>query len=413
MRKNGVNRTLTPIDGGVCAPSGFRAGGIYANIERKQENVSRETNIIPRADLGLLLADRRYPTACVFADGRCGVPSKVTKKHIQSGYSRAMLVNSGIANAFGESIEKAEKTTRRICQKVAKVAKIIEEDVAIASTGKLGLPFDETPVLENIDMLVQSVTATSEGSLALATAMMTTDYKPKQLAFSFYVGDVPCKIGVVCKGSARVCPNMATTLCFITTDVCISPKMLDKALRSAVSETLNNLVGDGISSPNDCAYIIASGKAGNYIIENSDSEYRKFLYALKETLFFVCKALVLDEPNKKLLVCKMQGVKSSRLAKFLAKEVIKVSGVRTKIAQNAFDVEDVLHILSTVDENIPLERTEISIATNAGVRVLYEDGKTLNGADKPFIDENNIEYVEIRVQLNDGNYQATAIGNDG
>ncbi len=405
MRKNGVNRTLTNIQGGVCAPSGFRASGVYANIEQKTDNVSRET----REDLGLILGAQRYPTACVFASKGYGAPTALSKKHIQSGYARAIVVNSGIANAFGDN---AEKSARTICQSVGKYARILEEEVVIASTGKLSVPFNEKPVLENIERLVSRLEDTNEGSLAFARAIMTTDNSPKQFAYSFYIGDIPCKIGVACKGNARVCPNMATTLCFMTTDVNISPKMLTKALQTAVNDTLNMLVCDGISSPNDCACIMASGLAGNYIIDRADSEYNKFLYALKETLVQVCRLIALDYPNEKLLVCKLQGAKSPRVSKTLAKEVVKSSGIRRKIAQNSFDVEDVLSLLRTVEEGTDLSKVEIAVATKKGKRVLYEDGRALKIMQEELGKTLDGQEVEILIKLNDGNYQATAIGND-
>ena len=139
MRKNGINRNLTQIAGGVCAPDGFSAGGVYCGIRKKDNLVSRETNSTILEDLGLITADKRCPVACVYAkDGVLGAPSKITQRHLKSGYARAILVNSGIANVYGDG---AERSALEICRAYAGKALITPDEVAIASTGSVGERF--------------------------------------------------------------------------------------------------------------------------------------------------------------------------------------------------------------------------------------------------------------------------------
>ena len=251
MRKNGVNRQLEPIEGGVCAPAGFQASGL--------------------GGLALIVGEKRFPAAGVFSQSAVvGAPVTVSKKHIRSGYARAIFVNSGEANVFQEN---GESSAKEICETVAKRLHCDTEEILIASTGKIKSRFDAQNILKNVEPLTQNLGCSHEHSLSAARNIMTTDKSVKQISFAFDVGDYRCKIGAIFKGNNRVCPNMATTLCFLTTDVNITPQMLQKSLSSAVSETLNLLDLDGLASPNDSVCIVSSRKAGNYQISSADSEF--------------------------------------------------------------------------------------------------------------------------------------------
>ena len=135
MRKNAVKKELTEIDGGVCAPSGFRANGVNCGIV----NDNKE-------DLSLVAAEQRCACACVYAESDClGAPSKLVKKRL-AGYARAVIVNSGIANVY---MQGGEKVARDICRALSNKLLVREEEIAIASTGKIGnLPI--SPVLSKI-----------------------------------------------------------------------------------------------------------------------------------------------------------------------------------------------------------------------------------------------------------------------
>jgi glutamate N-acetyltransferase/amino-acid N-acetyltransferase len=160
----------------------------------------------------------------------------VTKKHLRSGKARAILVNSGIANV---GVEKGEKEAEKVSGMLWRKLHIEASETVIASTGAITGVFPSDKIIEKADALIEGLGVGEEYSLSVARAMMTADKKPKQLAFSFEIGDYVCKIGAVFKGAKRVYPNMATTLCFLTTDVAIDSEYLQKALSFSVSETLN------------------------------------------------------------------------------------------------------------------------------------------------------------------------------
>ena len=311
MRKNGVNKEMKPIEGGVCAPLGFKANGIHCGIRK----------IKSKKDLALILCKKRAATACVYTTNLVkGAPIIVTQKHVEDGYARAVIVNSGNANTCNaDGIEIADG----MCALVEKHCGIPASDVVIASTGVIGQKLSLEPIAGGMKELVEGLESTSVGSLAAAEAIMTTDTVPKELAYEFQLGEIKCHIGAICKGVGMLCPNMATMLMFITTDVSISPEMLQKALSCDVSETFNMVSVDGDTSTNDMVTVLANGMAGNTEINADGADFEVFMQALNTVTVYLCRCIAGDgEGATKLLECKVTGAATSRIAKTVAKSVI-------------------------------------------------------------------------------------------
>ncbi len=398
MRKNGVNKELRAIDGGVCAPSGFCANGVHCGFLPDTE----------REDLALIFADKRAPVACVFSTGGvCGAVATVTKKNISSGYARAIIANSGAANVTKEGIPLA----KQVCLEVAKRTKALETEVVIASTGKIGKPLSLATFTKGIDNLIQGLSATEAGSGAAARAIMTEDQTPKQIAYAFDLGAFPCKIGAIFKGGARVSPNMATTLCFMTTDANISPKMLQKALNTAVRDSFNMLDIDGISSPNDTVCILASGNAGNCRIDYEDTEYKKFVDALCEATRRICILLAKDVKDmQKLLVCKVRGAKSKRTARAVARAIVCADGVRRKMKEQQLDLDGILGAAYGTGEELEWENLSIALSSKLGSLVIYEENFATAFYSEAVEKVLSAEEIEISVSLGKENFAAQAIG---
>lgn len=398
MRKNGVNKELIPIDGGVCAPSGFKANGVKCGFLPDTE----------REDLALVFADKRVPTACVFSTGAfCGAPAIVTKKNVASGYARAAIVNSGVANLTGDGVSLAKS----VCRELSSRTKALETEIVIASTGKIGRPISLTTFLKRMDELVNGLSDTDEGSKAAARAIMTEDRTAKQAAFAFELGAFPCKIGAIFKGGARVSPNMATTLCIMTTDVNISPKMLQKALDSAVKETFNMLDVDGISSPNDTVCVMASGNAGNCRIDYEDTEYKKFADALQEAARRICVALAKDVGDvKKLLVCKVRGARSKRMARAVARAVVCADGIRNAISESRLEPDGILGAAYVTGEEFAFENVSLEISSEYGSLAIFEGNAATEFYPETVGRVLSAEEIEIRIALGIGNFSAQALG---
>lgn len=400
MRKNAVNRQLTPIEGGVCAVDGFSAGGVACGIRGNGA-----------LDLASILSNKRCPVACVFSTSqKVGAPITVTRKNIKSGYARAIVANGGVANVF---LPNGERLAQKVCMFAEKSFNILREETVVASTGAVGCCLDSAPFERGLAKMPNCMMAGTQGSEAAAMALSDKNSKTGQLSYTFELGDFTCRIGAIFKGAMHVAPNMATTLVFLTTDVCISPKSLQAALSVSVKETLNLLNIDGQPSPNDMVCIMANGRAGNWIIDRVDTEYHKFCYALRAVLTEVCRAIAAGENNeRKITFCQVTGAKSKQLARGLSKKLVGLPTIKNSFCGKnvVLDVEGVFYALAEMDPIHSYEKIQIFLRSAKGEILLFEDGKRL-----PFFEERirgllNEKEVGICVALNAGNYASCAYG---
>ncbi len=397
MRKNAVNKQLNVLEGGICAVSGFTANTVRCGLRADTEG----------DDVGIVVSDKKCAVAFLGdSSPMAGAPVKVSRRHVQFGHARGILCNNGIANAYGE---QSERIAKLMCWEVAKRLKIDAVDFVIASTGEIGKTLDLDAFAAGVPQLVRGLDCVKDKDLAFAQVLDAT--QPKQLAFSFQLGDFTCKIGAVFKGNQRVAPNFATTLCFMTTDVNISSEMLQKALTTVVNDTFNQLSVDCISSPNDCVCILANGKAGNYQIAQEDTEYKKFIYVLGETLDKICKCLVSNpEKQEEAFLCKVKGARSKKLARHITKSVVTAVGIKERLQYGLVDVQDLLCCIIGNGESIELNELKISVQSQHGVIVLFEDAQPIK------VERGMIEKVVmgedfcVELDFKQGNYTATAYG---
>lgn len=401
MRKNGVNKNLTPIEGGLCAPLGFSASGIHCGIRKNKT----------KKDLALVVAEKKCATACVYTTNLVkGAPIIVTQKNVADGYAQAIIVNSGNANTCNANgIEIAEG----MCQLVEKNCGIKASDVVVASTGVIGQQLSLDPIEKGMKELVAELGNAHENSLAAAHAIMTTDTVEKQVSYEFELGDFKCKIGAICKGSGMICPNMATMLMFVTTDVNISPEMLQKALSADVKDSLNMVSVDRDTSTNDTLCIMASGLAGNAIIDKPDTEYKKFCYALHQVTAEMCRKIAADgEGATKLIECKVSGAKSKQVARAVAKSVVCSDLLKAAIFGADANWGRVLCAIGYSGADVDVNKIGVAFESCVGKIQVCEDGMGIPFSEelaKKILSEKEIY---ILVDLNDGNYQSIGWGCD-
>ena len=387
------------ISGGVCAAKGFSANGIHCGIRKNKT----------KRDLSLIYSEVRANAAAVYTTNLVkGAPLAVTKRHLMDGCAQAVICNSGNANTCNANgLEIAEQMSELL----AGALKISADDVVVASTGVIGQPLDITPIANGIPSLVAGLSA-ENGALA-AEGIMTTDTKKKEVAVSFEIGGVTCKMGGIAKGSGMIHPNMATMLVFITTDCAISSEMLGKALSGDVQNTFNMVSIDGDTSTNDMVTVLANGMAGNALIASEGEAFDTFMKALNTITVALCRAIAADgEGATKLLECKVSGASDLATAKTVAKSVICSSltkaamfgadanwgRVLCAIGYSGADVD-----VNLVDVQFVSAKGEISVCKNgAGVEFSEEKAKEI-------LLENEIE---IRVSLNSGDACSTAWGCD-
>ncbi|MCL2402534.1 MAG: bifunctional glutamate N-acetyltransferase/amino-acid acetyltransferase ArgJ [Oscillospiraceae bacterium] len=309
---------MTYIQGGVCAAQGFRASGIHVGVK---------TNNTDKKDLALIIADHLCNAAAVYTKNVVqAAPILVTKDHLKNGKARAVLVNSGNANACApQGVENANKS----CAVLAATLGIDPADIIVASTGVIGQKLPVQVIVDGIPQLVQNLSYT--GSQNAASAIMTTDLAMKELAVEFELNGKSVRIGGIAKGSGMIHPNMGTMLAFLTTDCAISPDMMQQALIHATNVSFNRVSVDGDTSTNDMLSLMASGMAGNGEIVSDGVDYQIFLAALCDICKEFAKMIAADgEGAQHLITCIVRGAKTEAEAEALSKSVI--SSTLTKAA---------------------------------------------------------------------------------
>ena len=385
-------------EGGVTAAKGFTANGIHCGIRKNKT----------KRDLSLIFSSVPANAASVYTTNLVkGAPLTVTKKHLEDGKAQAVICNSGNANTCNANgIEIAE----RMSELTAAALGIQPEDVIVASTGVIGQPLSLEPIATGMEALAAGLGAHS--GLA-AEGIMTTDTKKKEIAVSFDIGGVECKIGGIAKGSGMIHPNMATMLVFITTDCAISTQMLKKALSTDIQSTFNMVSVDGDTSTNDMVSILANGMAGNKEITSEGEDFSEFMKALNTVTVYLCKAIAGDgEGATKMIECSVTGAKELMTAKTVAKSVICSS--LTKAAMFGADANwgRVLCAIGYSGAAVDIDKVDVAFASAAG-----EIAVCKNGAGVDFSEEKAkqilLEHeITIKIDLNDGDACAVAWGCD-
>ena len=390
---------MKKIQGGVCAPIGFKANGVHCGIRKNKT----------KRDLSLIVSDVRAAAACVYTQNLVkGAPILVTKKHMADGYASAIVCNSGNANTCNEN---GEEIAEQMCGLVADAAGISANDVIVASTGVIGQPLSLDPIREGMPSLVSGLS--EEGSSLAAQGIMTTDTIPKEIAYSFQLGGKECHIGAIGKGVGMINPNMATMLIFITTDAAISPAMLQKALSADVKDSFNMVSVDGDTSTNDMVAVLANGCAGNEPVTEPGKDFNAFRKALNKVTTYLCRKIAGDgEGATKLLECKVTGAKSKAAARTVAKSVIKSNLFKAAMFGADANWGRVLCAIGYSGADVDITKVSVDFRSRAGELAVCR-----NGSGIPFSEEEakkilSEKEIEILIGLDDGSGKATAWGCD-
>ena len=392
------------IEGGVCAAKGFRANGIQCGLVHAGASLTTKKN-----DLALIVADDECSAAAVYTTNKVkGAPIIVTKRHLENGKARAVIVNSVNANTCNADGEFKAKS---MCRLAAEELGIDENDVIVASTGVIGQPLPIEPIAAGIPALVAGLTY--DGNQRAVEAIMTTDTMQKEVAVEFVLGGKTCRMGAMLKGSGMIHPNMATTLTFITTDAAVSPELLQRALSDVVKVTLNRVSVDGDTSTNDMVCIMASGAAGNKELTAENKDYDTFVNALYNIMLNLARMMARDgEGATKLIECRVSGAESEKSAEIVAKSVITSSLLKSMIFGEDANAGRIYCAIGYADADFEISRADIAVASVAGKVVL---GK--NGCVVPFSEEEakkvlEAEEIQILVELGEGTGNAVCWGCD-
>ena len=393
---------LTYIDGGVCAAKGFRSAGIHVGV--KTHNVNKK-------DLALIASDVDCATAAVFTTNVVkAAPIHVTKAHLADGKARAVIANSGNANACAP---QGEENAERMCAAAAKVIGCKPEDVLVCSTGVIGQTIKIDVIEEGVPKLFPLLEASAAGSDAAAHAIMTTDTVKKEAAVETTVGGKTVHIGGIAKGSGMIHPNMGTMLCFLTTDCAISSAMIHEALLETAKVSFNRISVDGDTSTNDTCLVLANGQAGNPEITEKNEDYAAFVEALKALCVSLARMMAKDgEGAKHLITCTVEGAKDEAQAETISKSVI--SSTLTKAAIFGCDANwgRVLCAMGYSGEQFDPEKVDVSFASSAGSIAVCQQGRGLSFDEdlaKKILTESE---VTIAITMGEGNGSCTCWGCD-
>ena len=271
------------VPGGVTAPPGFLAGAVHVGI--KPENLKK-------ADLALVCSEAPSVCAAVFTTNKIkAAPVKVSNAHLRTKDVRAVVLNSGNANACTglPGIEHA----KRMARAVGWVMGLRERQVLVCSTGRIGVPLPIERIEEGITKVATVLSPT--GGRAAARAIMTSDTFSKEQAVKVLLPDDRIlTIGGMAKGAGMISPNMATMLCVLSTDAPVEKKDLQRALTDAVEQSFNRITVDGDMSTNDTVILLANGTAGGEKLAAGAEGFERFQLALNHVTRQLARLIVED-----------------------------------------------------------------------------------------------------------------------
>lgn len=387
------------INGGVTAAKGFKASGIHCGIRKNQT----------KKDLAMIVSDTKCTAAAVYTQNKVyGAPITVTRNNISDGYAQAVIVNSGNANTCNaDGVEKAQM----MCDIASKALGVDSKDVIVASTGVIGMTLDITPIAEGAPALASQIS--ENGGHDCAEAIMTTDTLPKEVAVEMEISGKKVTLGACCKGSGMIHPNMATMLCFMTTDCNISSAYLQKALSDVVKDTFNMISVDGDTSTNDMVCIMANGKAENDIIDSDSADFETFKQALMSVSVKLSRLIAGDgEGAQRLLECNVTACTDEATAKKIAKSIICSSLVKTAMFGADANWGRILCAIGYTEGDFSVDTIDVYLSSCKGTIKVCE-----NGAGIPFSEEKAKEIlleseITLDVDMRQGEYSATAWGCD-
>jgi glutamate N-acetyltransferase/amino-acid N-acetyltransferase len=381
--------------GGVTTPRGFRAGGSYAGIKTYGPE--------PRLDVALLLSEVEATVAGVFTTNRiCGAPVTVCRERLKGGVARALVANSGCSNVAVQSgVADAEQMTRIAAAHLG----VSAEQTFVASTGVIGrrLPMDK------LQSGIESIAVDAQGGAAFSRAIMTTDMVAKSRAAEVSINGVSYRIGAAAKGVGMSHPNMATVLCFLTTDAPVAAPFLQHTLKRVADRTLNMVDIDMDTSTSDTMLIFANGLAGGQQLVAGGPGAEDFEAALLE----VCTALARDlardgEGAKTLIEVVCRNAKTDEDARLVARTIVSSPLVKTMVTGRDPNPGRVLMATGRSGADVDVSRIGVWI----GKEVAFQNGAATDTPYAALRAAMMHDEVQLVVDLGLGSASATAWGCD-
>ena len=393
---------IEKIQGGVTAAKGFQAAAAEANIKYKG-----------RTDMAMVYSTVPCRAAGTFTKNLVkAAPVKWDQAVVYDrGRAQAVVVNSGIANACtgAEGYEYCRKTA----DAAAKALQIPEDSVLVASTGVIGMQLPIDRIEAGVSAMAPMLSDSEEAGHAAAKAIMTTDTRPKEVAVEMTLGGKKVTLGGMSKGSGMIHPNMCTMLCFLTTDACISQKLLLEALQADVKKTFNMISVDGDTSTNDTVLLLANGQAGNPEITEKNEDYQTFCEALRIVNTTLARMMAGDgEGATALFEVTVKGAKNWEQAAVLARSVVSSSLTKAAIYGHDANCGRVLCAMGYAGVPFDPDKVDLWFESRAGKIKVIEDGMLTAYSEEEATAILSEDEVTAVADIKEGQAEATAWGCD-
>lgn len=394
---------MNTITGGVTSPKGFAAASCHAGIKK---------NGTP--DMAMIISDVPCETAGTFTQNIIkAAPVIWDRQVVYSGLkTRVVVINSGIANACTgkEGIEVCRLTSEAVAEAVEGQS---ADSVLIGSTGVIGPQIPMEPIRNGIRIMVPTSDHSAEAGNAAARAIMTTDTHPKEVCVTFEIGGTTVTMGGMCKGAGMIHPNMATMLCYITTDCAIEKGLLQEALSDVVQDTFNMISVDGDTSTNDTVLVLANGMAENAKITEKGADYDAFYSAL----FYVMRELSMmiagdGEGATALFEVQVVNAETKPQAKVLAKSVITSNLTKAAIFGHDANWGRIVCAMGYSGAEFDVDKTDIDFVSEGGSLRIVTDGVATDYSEEEATKILSYPKVTALIDLKAGDAKATAWGCD-
>jgi glutamate N-acetyltransferase/amino-acid N-acetyltransferase len=328
---------------------------------------------------------------------------------VKGGRAQAVIINSGNANAC--TGEQGMKDVKTMAEETGKALNISGSEVLVCSTGVIGLPLPMEKISAGIRLTKEALS--TDGGRAAAEAILTTDVWRKEMSKTVDLDGIQVTVGGMAKGSGMICPNMATMLCFITTDAVIRPEVLNKALTEASKLSFNQISVDGDMSTNDTVLILANGRAGNASIEYGSKNYDKFVGVLRDISLYLAKKIARDgEGATHLFEAEVIHAKSEKDALKAAKAIVSSNLVKAAVFGKDANWGRIICAAGYSGADFDPQKLDILLSSYIGEFYVAKDGCGIDFdedyAAKVLADEN----VKTIVDLKAGDYSGKAWGCD-
>jgi glutamate N-acetyltransferase/amino-acid N-acetyltransferase len=383
-------------EGGVTAVQGFRAGNTSCGIKSEAGT----------PDLAMLVADRPCVTAATFTTSRTASHTiRVCKEHLATSGQRAqaVVVNSGNANCATGA--RGYRDAERMAELTASKLGVDPTLVMVSSTGIIGRPLP----MDKVEQGIRQIEPVAGGGPDFARGIMTTDTRPKLNAVEFEAAGTTIRLGGATKGVGMMYPNMATMLCYLTTDAAVEPAFLQRSFRAAVDDSFNMINVDHDMSTNDSAFIFANGLAGNEPLREGAPGADQFVAALRYLTRYLAREQARDgEGATRLMIVQVRGARTPADARKAARSVTTSAIWQCAVAGGDPNWGRVIAALGASGAELDPDKLDIALGdvlvVRSGMGASYEQSAAKQAVAGPD--------VYVNINLNDGGHEATSWGCD-